>query len=51
MVTTVAGTSTDGEVDGNGKQARFLMLSNLTIDKTGNILAVDGAAVRKVTFV
>ncbi|MDQ1924767.1 hypothetical protein [Massilia pseudoviolaceinigra] len=52
VVTTVAGDGKGGGVrDGTGVQARFSYLSQLLIDASGNVLALDtGApAIRKIT--
>lgn len=49
-VVTLAGTAgTSGTNDGIGAAARFSFLKGLTVDGAGNVYAVDGNAVRKVT--
>ncbi|GAB5526058.1 MAG: hypothetical protein Roseis2KO_39300 [Roseivirga sp.] len=50
VVTTLAGNGSFGVVDGDGQNASFREISNLTIDPEGNLFVSEGASnrVRKV---
>jgi hypothetical protein len=50
-LSTFAGASngTVGTVDGQGSNARFGALGDMTIDKAGNLFVIDGYAIRKIT--
>ncbi len=51
MVTTFAGTNSQGDADGTGQQARFNLLYGLAIDNDGNIFTADPGTwkIKKVT--
>ena len=51
VVTTFAGGTAGGFVDGTGNAARFLQASGLAFDTAGNLLVVDGgnSAIRRIT--
>lgn len=51
VISTLAGTGVSGYVDGPGVTAQFGVISNLTVDATGNIYAVDQSndRIRKIT--
>jgi sugar lactone lactonase YvrE len=50
VVTTLAGTAgVSGSEDGTGAAARFDVPSSVTLDSSGNLLVVDGGAIRRVT--
>lgn len=50
MVTTIAGTSTPAEIDGNGLNAGFYFPVGIAIDHSGNIYVADngGSCIRKI---
>lgn len=50
VVTTIAGASTSGSVDGVGTIARFNVLSGLAFDPAGNLIVLDGpnSALRRI---
>jgi len=50
-VTTLAGTDTEGFVDGDGARARFRIPDGIAVDKQGNIYVGDGGnvCIRKIT--
>lgn len=51
LVTTLAGTNSQGDADGTGAQARFNLLYGLAIDKDGNLFTADPGSwkIKKVT--
>jgi len=51
VVTTLAGNFQGGYSDGVGKEASFLSIAGITIDKAGNLYVTDGGkqGVRKIT--
>lgn len=50
IVTTLAGTpGASGSMDGSGASARFSALKGITVDRSGNVYAVDNSAIRKIT--
>lgn len=50
IVTTIAGSmAAAGTNDGTASEARFSALRGLVADSAGNLLAVDGGAIRRVT--
>lgn len=48
-VTTLAGSSTPGSADGIGAAAQFSDLSDVTVDRDGNLHVVSNFLVRKIT--
>jgi sugar lactone lactonase YvrE len=50
MVTTIAGTTDTGEVDGKGSAARFYSPVGISLDGSGNLYVVDqdGPTIRKI---
>lgn len=48
-VSTIAGTSTAGDLDGTGSAARFTNPSAITIDASGTLYVADATKLRKVT--
>ncbi len=51
VVTTFAGTNSQGDADGTGQAARFNLLYGLAIDKDGNLFTADPGSwkIKKVT--
>jgi len=49
IVTTLAGGTTQGEIDGIGTAATFSNPYGLTVDAVGNIYATDNYTIRKIT--
>ncbi|MFV8331735.1 IPT/TIG domain-containing protein [Flavobacterium sp. GSP14] len=52
LVTTIAGTATNGFADGNANIAKFNRLDGITIDSQGNLYVADtnDFKIRKITF-
>lgn len=48
-VTTLAGYFSAGSLDGQGTDARFSNVTDITLDRVGNILAADDGAIRRIT--
>jgi hypothetical protein len=50
LVTTIAGTSQPGEVNGKGRNALFYYPAGIAVDHSGNIFVVDngGSCIRKI---
>jgi hypothetical protein len=50
MVTTIAGNSTEGEVNGHGLDARFWFPVGIVVDHSGNIYVAEqgGSCIRKI---
>lgn len=50
QISTLAGQQySPGQLDGHGAAARFRFISRLSCDAAGNIYALDGAALRKIS--
>ncbi|MCD9014598.1 NHL repeat-containing protein [Parachryseolinea silvisoli] len=48
-ISTFAGATTTGHVDGTGAAAQFTRISALAIDKADNLYVADGPYIRKIT--
>ena len=49
VVSTLAGSSTQGYVDGTGPVAQFTSLTSLAVDASGTLYVCDGLELRRVT--
>ena len=50
-VTTLAGSATQGQVDGTGAAAQFGTLNGITVDNAQHLLYVtDGSRIRRITM-